>query len=149
VKTIICTWSSLHHDVLCISVMPCCLSHYANPSMHVHQKTEHCQVFNDSLRHTCGSPHNRCRSQVISPTLKCRRAKQAGRGGHADKLLKAHSRDLGQRQQLACPQAASGLFAHQVRCLNLSSTHSNMYICADLANCAFLSRNAAHRLPAI
>ncbi|KAL0032765.1 hypothetical protein WJX79_008776 [Trebouxia sp. C0005] len=27
-------------------------------------------------------------------------AKQAGRGAHADKVLKAHSRDLGQRQQL-------------------------------------------------
>ncbi|KAL0046041.1 hypothetical protein WJX82_000738 [Trebouxia sp. C0006] len=51
----------------------------------------------------------------IGHSVHDRRAKQAGRGGHADKLLKAHSRDLGQRQQLACPQAASGLFAHQVR----------------------------------
>ena len=36
----------------------------------------------------------------IFAACECAGAKQAGRGGHADKMLKAHSRDLGQRQQL-------------------------------------------------
>ena len=44
--------------------------------------------------------HVSCSKSIKSLLRECAGAKQGGRVGHADKMLKAHSRDLGQRQQL-------------------------------------------------
>ena len=78
-------------------------------SQYMHQKTEQDQVLK-------GRPDTHVAHHTIhnAPNLYhlcfSAGAKQAGVGGHADKMLKAHSRDLGQQQQLVHAKLHQGYF---------------------------------------